>query len=88
MILSTLRSSCQQEGTVASAVRSLGDDNLDLKGAARRLGVSRHTLRTWSIYQHRLPFLRLGKRILFKPADLLAFEEQGRVPAKPETNGR
>ena len=67
---------------MAPTVRSLGDDNLDLERAAKRLGVSKHTLRTWSVYQRRLPFLRLGKRILFAPADLLAFEQAGRVPAR------
>ena len=36
------------------------------------------------MYQRRLPFLRLGKRILFAPADLLAFEAAGRVPARAQ----
>ena len=62
--------------------RSLGDDNLDLAQAAKRLGVSRHTLRTWTVYQRRLPFLKLGKRILIAPKDLLAFEQARRVPAR------
>jgi excisionase family DNA binding protein len=62
-------------------------DNLDLPRAAKRLGVSKHTLRTWAIYQRRLAYLRVGKRIVFRPADLAAFEKAGRVPAHPE-NGR
>jgi excisionase family DNA binding protein len=60
-----------------------GDANLDLRGAAARLGVSPHTLRSWAVYQHKLPFLRLGGRaIRFKTSDLDAFERRSRVEAK------
>jgi excisionase family DNA binding protein len=44
--------------------------NLSLAEAALRLGVSRHTLRNWAKYQRRLPYLRLGRRLLFAVADL------------------
>ena len=57
--------------------------NLDLRGAAARLGVSPHTLRFWAVYRQRLPHLRLGRRILFRPADLEAFEAANRVEARP-----
>lgn len=67
------------------AGRQIGEDNLDLETAAKRLGVSRHTLRAWSVYQHRVPYLRLGSRILFSPADILAFEQRSRVPARENT---
>ena len=60
------------------------DANLSLVDAARRLGVSPHTLRAWARYQHRLPYLRLGRRLLFRRADLDAFEEACRVQAWPE----
>jgi excisionase family DNA binding protein len=56
--------------------------NLSLEVAAARLGVSPHTLRAWAIYQHRVPYLRLGRRVLFRPADLEAFERAGLVEAK------
>lgn len=56
--------------------------NLSLSDAARRLGVSRHTLRTWAVYQHRLAFLRLGRRLLFSPRDLDEFETRCRVDAR------
>jgi excisionase family DNA binding protein len=56
--------------------------NQNLAEAAIRLGVSPHTLRTWAVYQHRLPFLRMGKRILFRPADLEDFERRNLVEAK------
>jgi excisionase family DNA binding protein len=57
------------------------DNNLSLPEAAARLGVSRHTLRTWSVYQRRLPFLRLGRRVLFRRRDIEAFEARALVPA-------
>jgi excisionase family DNA binding protein len=70
------------------AVKALGTEaqgarNLDLRAAAARLGVSHHTLRAWSIYQRRIPFLRLGRRVLFRLEDLEAFERRGRVKAIP-----
>jgi excisionase family DNA binding protein len=59
------------------------DRNLDLRSAAARLGVSPHTLRAWSVYQRRVPFVRLGRRVLFRLADLEAFEQSSRVEALP-----
>jgi excisionase family DNA binding protein len=56
--------------------------NLSLEEAARRLGVSPHTLRAWAVYQHRLTFVRLGRRIVFRPGDLSAFEAKSLVQAK------
>lgn len=55
--------------------------NLDLRSAAERLGVSPYTLRRWSLYQRRLPVLRLGRRLLFRPRDLEAFEQEHLVTA-------
>jgi excisionase family DNA binding protein len=64
-----------------------GGGNLSLEAAALRLGVSPYTLRSWAVYQRRLPFIRLGRRVLFAPADLAAFEAAGRVEAR-EAVGR
>lgn len=61
----------------------MSEQNLSLIDAAARLGVSRHTLRAWSVYQRKLPFLRMGRRILFKVADLETFERRARVEALP-----
>lgn len=58
--------------------------NLTLKDAARRLGVSPHTLRSWAVYQHRLAFFRVGRRLLFAPGDLEAFLALHRVAARDE----
>jgi excisionase family DNA binding protein len=58
------------------------DRNLSLEEGAGRLGISPHTLRAWSVYQHKIPFLRMGRRILFKASDLDAFERKARVEAR------
>lgn len=48
--------------------------------AAGVLGVSPHTLRAW-IRDRRIPFHRLGRRIMFAQADLQQFIRAHRVPA-------
>jgi excisionase family DNA binding protein len=61
----------------------MGDGGLlSLPEGARRLGVSRHTVRAW-IRQRRLPFVRLGRRVLLDPADVERFINVNRV--KPIT---
>jgi len=57
--------------------------NLDLTAAAKRLGVSKHTLRSWSVYQRKIPHFKLGRRILFKLEDLERFEQAHRIEARP-----
>jgi excisionase family DNA binding protein len=58
--------------------------NYNLTEAAKRLGVAPHTLRHWAIYQRRVPFSRLGRRLLFDPEDLSDFVRRNRVPAREE----
>lgn len=55
--------------------------NLSLRAAAERLGVAPLTLRRWAVYQRRVPFLRLGRRLLFRQRDLEAFEQANLVTA-------
>jgi excisionase family DNA binding protein len=62
--------------------------NLSVREAAARLGVSPHTLRGWAKYQRRVPYLRLGRRLVFRPADLDAFEAACRVGAREEVGAR
>jgi len=62
------------------------DGNLTLQASARRLGIARHTLRRWAIYEHKIPFYRLGRRLLFAPADLDAFLARHRVGAHDEAS--
>lgn len=62
--------------------------NLSVREAAARLGVSPHTVRGWAKYQRRVPYLRLGRRLVFRPADLDAFEQSCRVGAREELPAR
>jgi excisionase family DNA binding protein len=52
---------------------------LSVLEAAQFLNVSVHTIRAWT-RSRRLPFLRLGRRVVFDIADLEAFAAAGRVP--------
>ena len=61
------------------------EPNLSLTAAARRLGVSPHTLRAWARYQRRLPYFRLGRRLLLIP-ETLRRSRQG-VGLKPASSG-
>jgi excisionase family DNA binding protein len=56
--------------------------NRSLPEAAERLGVSPHTLRLWAVYRRRVPFVRLGRRIVFREQDLAAFERRNLVKAR------
>ena len=60
----------------------MNQPNLSLTEAATRLGVSHHTLRVWAVYRKLVPHLRLGRRIVFRPADIEAFELKNRVEAR------
>jgi excisionase family DNA binding protein len=62
--------------------------NLSLRAAAGRLGVAPLTLRRWAVYQRRIPFLRLGRRLLFRQRDLEAFEQANLVAAARGDNVR
>ncbi len=42
---------------------------LSVNDAAQRLGISRHTLNCW-VSKRKVPFIKLGRRTLFNPADL------------------
>ena len=54
---------------------------LNLKEGARELKLSIHTLRAW-IYQKRIPFVRLGRRVLLRREDLEEFVSKNVVEAK------
>ncbi|HXX33816.1 MAG TPA: helix-turn-helix domain-containing protein [Thermodesulfobacteriota bacterium] len=54
---------------------------LNLKEGAKELKISIHTLRSW-VYQGRLPFVHLGRRVLLRREDLEAFVDKNVVRAK------
>ena len=56
---------------------------LNLREGARELKISIHTLRAW-IYQKRLPFVHLGRRILLRREDLEAFINKNLVEARDQ----
>lgn len=58
--------------------RLIEDDKVPLKQGATLLGVSPYTLRAW-VRQRRLPFFRVGRRIVFSRQDLSKYLEQCRV---------
>jgi excisionase family DNA binding protein len=51
---------------------------LGLQAAGKLLGISPHTLRSWARRGLVIP-ARLGRRVLFDPADLEAFVEANKV---------
>jgi len=54
---------------------------LNLKEGARELKLSIHTLRAW-IYQGRIPFVRLGRRVLLRREDVEEFVSKNVIEAK------
>jgi excisionase family DNA binding protein len=67
-------------------VSGAGDSNSttgrDLKFAATFLGISPHTVRALA-RRHALAHFRIGRRLVFKEADLEAFLSRHRVDARP-----
>lgn len=56
--------------------------NLSLREAAARIGVAPLTLRRMAVYQRRLPYLKVGRRLLFRPTDLETFELSCLIPRR------
>lgn len=54
---------------------------LSVHEAAARLGVSRFTLRAW-LRQRRIPYFRLGRRVVLSDADVERFLAAHRVEAR------
>ncbi len=59
--------------------------NLDVREAARVLGVAVPTLRKW-IRERRIGHVRAGRRILLMPSDVQRFMTAGHV--EPDQEGR
>jgi excisionase family DNA binding protein len=57
------------------------DKLLNIRESAELLRLSPNTLRAW-VFQKRMPFVRLGRRILFREKDLQAMVEKGAEEAK------
>jgi excisionase family DNA binding protein len=55
---------------------------LSVTDAAHRLGISRHTLNCW-VSKRKVPFVKLGRRTLFNPADLDRMIKAATVEPRP-----
>lgn len=55
---------------------------LTLREAAPFLGVSPHTLRSWT-RERRIPFHRCGRKLIFAVSDIEQFLADNRVEARP-----
>ena len=60
---------------------NLKSELMDLKEGAAYTRLSIYTIRSW-IYQKRLPYVRLGRRILLRREDLQNLIQKNLVPAK------
>ena len=56
-------------------------DLLNLKEGASELKISIHTLRAW-IYQKRLPYVHLGRRVLLRREDIEDLVKRSLVEAE------
>jgi len=54
---------------------------LTVKQVAERLSLSTHCIRSW-LFQGKLPHVRLGRRIAFRPEDIDSFIKKNLVQAK------
>ncbi|MBI3104109.1 MAG: helix-turn-helix domain-containing protein [Candidatus Rokubacteria bacterium] len=61
--------------------------NLSLREAAARIGVAPLTLRRMAVYQGRLPYLKVGRKLVFRLTDLETFELSCLIPRR-EPGGR
>jgi excisionase family DNA binding protein len=53
---------------------------LSVEETAKAIGVSPHTVRAW-LRQRRIPYLKLGRRVLMDQADVQRFLDANRVEA-------
>jgi excisionase family DNA binding protein len=54
--------------------------NMDIRATATRIGCSPYTLRTW-VRQRIIPYIRVGRRIVFDPNQVEEFLARNRIPA-------
>ncbi len=54
---------------------------LNNEDAAAMLGISPYSLRG-KVLRREVPFVKIGRRVLFDPADLRAFIEAAKVPPR------
>src|SRR6266849_580443 len=72
MLVAEIRQAPKLETTTVLTTTPVSQHNLSLPEAAQRLGVSPHLIRRW-VARREIPFIRLGRRILFAIKDVEAF---------------
>lgn len=60
---------------------------MNFKEGAKELGLSIHTLRLWT-RQRKIPFVRLGRRVLLRRGDLENLVDRNLIEAKGDKDGR
>ncbi len=64
-------------------VTNRGEDKLqNVSQAAELLGISTHTIYAW-VCQRKIPYVKIGRRVMFRPQDIEAWIEGHRVPPAP-----
>jgi excisionase family DNA binding protein len=71
----------QPSSTQSASFQLPFQELLDVKRAAKVLGLSHKTLRD-HILHRRVEFVKIGGRVLFRPEKLLEFIEHNTVPAR------
>ena len=66
----------------------MNDGNLDTAQAAKRLGLSKRTLEKYRTTGDGPPFLKFGKRVVYRPSDLEEYETHHLVRSTAETKAR
>jgi excisionase family DNA binding protein len=62
-------------------MHQINQNLLSIGEAAHALSISIHTLRAW-VSQQRIPYVKLGRRVLFRSEHLQAYIDSHLVPAK------
>jgi len=58
---------------------------LNVKQVAEKLSISPHTVRAW-VFQRKLPYVQLGRRIGLRQEDIEAFVKKNLVEAKERSD--
>ena len=70
------------------STKSFAHELLDTQPAAARLGIKPHTLEVWRTSgRYSLPFIRVGRRVKYRLADLERFLEARTVGTFEEAGG-
>ena len=64
---------------IKQATSDIYGENLDARGAAKRLKLAEQTLANWRHLRKGPAYIRIGGRIIYREADLVAFEAKNRI---------